>query len=271
VSCVCIIESLRHKLILKLIFQENIHSIMESETQVNALMKSIDKSISAIEQIDAELTDYEEAVMHVKSAVEKIEEENSQIGTASKNNQLLLNELSGLVQALDFPYGSYIVNADLSSPEGVQKATKAVFSLKDALQMENMLHPALIKMRAVTDQKRILERLRSKFSQNLTSHLAKLFIHHGNVLIADSPAAIAAFRFPQLSPMHKELSAYSELMDWLKTMDMESYQSLRKTYISSMQKIYERNIRALFEEAKMRVSGSTSLARRTFTLKYIAS
>ena len=119
--------------------QENIHTIMESEAQVNALMASIDLSIGALEEVETELQVYEDTVIQVKNAVEKIEEENSQLGTAAKNNQLLLAELSKLIETLDFPAGSSVLNADLSSPQGIMKATEDVHILKEALRLEVFL------------------------------------------------------------------------------------------------------------------------------------
>ncbi|CAL8084689.1 unnamed protein product [Orchesella dallaii] len=243
---------------LSILDGENIHSIMDSEAQVNSLMDSIDKSISQLEEIENELVDYEDAVTHVKSAVEKIEEENSQMGTAAKNNQHLLSELTNLIRALDFPVGSQILNADFNSVEGIAKATKDAYALKEALNIEENIHPALLKMRSVADQKRRLEKFKQKFSQNLMSHLAKLFIHHGNISSIDSSSTVQALRLPIINLMYNELTPYTKLMGWLKVMDSEAYGSLLKTYTLSIQKIYEKNVRILFEEARTRISGSAT-------------
>lgn len=234
---------------------------MDSEAQVNTLMDRIDESIIQLGKVDSELTEYEDAVLHVKAAVEKIEEENSQMGTASKNNQHLLMELNSLIQALDFPVGSQILNSDLNSVEGIQKATKDAFSLKDALSMEEKVHPALLKMHAVVYQKGRLEKIRDKFAKGLMSHLAKLFIHHGNISSVDT-TFINSFRLPPLNQMHKELTPFTKLMMWLKTMDSESFNSLLQKYTASTQKVYERNAKALFEEAKVRISGNALAATK---------
>jgi len=235
---------------------------MESEDQVNVLMDRIDDSIAQLEIVDAELTDYEDAVMHVKAAVEKIEEENTQMGTAAKNNQHLLSELNTLIAALDFPVGSQILNSDLNSPEGILKATKDAFSLKEALAMDEKIHPALLKMHAVVYQKGKLEKIRDKFAKSLTSHLAKLFIHHGNIVSTESASSVNSFRLPPLHQMHLELAPYTKLMLWLKTMDPDCFNSLLQKYTSSTQKVYERSVKALFEEAKTRISGNASVGSK---------
>lgn len=247
---------------LSILDGENIHSIMESETQVNSLMDSIDKSISQLEDIEKELVDYQDAVTHVKSAVEKIEEENSQMGTAARNNQLLLSELSNVIRALDFPVGTQILNADFNSLEGISKATKDAYALKEALNIDENIHPALLKMRAVVDQKRRLDKLKQKFSQNITSHLAKLFIHHGNISSVETMPTLSTLRLTVLNQMYQELTPYTQLMGWLKQMDSDAYGSLLKTYTQSIQKIYEKNVRMLFEEARTRISGSAASSNR---------
>lgn len=247
---------------LSILDGENIHSIMDSETQVNSLMDSIDKSINQLEDIEKELVDYQDAVTHVKSAVEKIEEENSQMGTAARNNQLLLSELTSVIKALDFPVGSQICNSDFNSLEGIAKATKDAYALKDALNIDENVHPALLKMKAVADQKRKLDKIKHKFSVNLMSHLAKLFIHHGNISSMDSMPTITSLRLPVLSNMYQELTPYTKLMNWLKQMDGEAYASLLKTYTVSIQKIYEKNVKVLFEEARTRISGNAASVGR---------
>jgi hypothetical protein len=231
---------------------------MDSETQVNLLMERIDESIIQLEKVESELTDYEDSVILVKAAVEKIEEENSQMGTAAKNQQLLLTELSTVIQALDFTTGSNILNSDLSTKEGIEKATKEAYCLKDALAMDEKIHPALLKMDSVVYQKARLEKIKDKFAKGLTSHLAKLFIHHGNISSADTVSFIHHFRLPPLNAMHLELIAYMDLMLWIKSVDSTCYSSLLQKYTMSTQKVYDRNVKALFEEARVRISGSTA-------------
>lgn len=117
---------------------------MESEGQVNSLMHSIDVSISALEEIESELTTYEETVTHVQKSVEKIEEENLQMGVVAKNNHVLLMELASLIQALDFPNASQLLSVDLRTDVGIQTATAAALQLQDALNIEviHFLHPS---------------------------------------------------------------------------------------------------------------------------------
>ena len=124
-------------------------------------------------------------------------------------------------------------------------------------------------MQAVMDQKRRLEKYKTKFAQNLTSYLANLFTHYGNFSAMDSSASFQGFRVVELVAMHRELAAYTQLTGWLKTMDNDSFNMLVKTYTSSIQKIYEKNIRALFEEARVRISGSAATSKCTKNTKLV--
>jgi exocyst complex component 1 len=60
---------------------------------------------------------------------------------------------------------------------------------------------------------------------------------------------------PKHNMVHKELSAYSDLMHWMKIMDRKSYDGLAKIYTSSLSKVYERDIRLFFDQ----VSGKNSV------------
>jgi hypothetical protein len=46
------------------------------------------------------------------------------------------------------------------------------------------------------------------------------------------------------------LSGYQELMHWMKLMDPQAYEALAKVYTGSLSKVYERDIRHFFEQAK---------------------
>ena len=49
---------------------------------------------------------------------------------------------------------------------------------------------------------------------------------------------------------------FAGLMHWLKQMEPKSYQQLQKTYTSSLEKLYQRDLERFFEDAYVRVSGS---------------
>lgn len=56
------------------------------------------------------------------------------------------------------------------------------------------------------------------------------------------------------SAVHKELAGYTELMHWTKAMDRKTYDGLAKVYTSSLNKIYERDIRNFFSQVRWKFS-----------------
>lgn len=54
--------------------------------------------------------------------------------------------------------------------------------------------------------------------------------------------------------LHCELAAYTELIHWCKAMDRKAFIALNKVYISSLSKLYERDIKLFLEDAKLRIN-----------------
>lgn len=59
---------------------------------------------------------------------------------------------------------------------------------------------------------------------------------------------------PNRSSIHKELEIYTELIHWCKAMDRKAYLALIKVYVMSLNKLYDRDIKSFFEEARQRIS-----------------
>lgn len=60
---------------------------------------------------------------------------------------------------------------------------------------------------------------------------------------------------PRHTALHKELTAYTELMHWCKVMDRKAYTALNKVYTCCLGKIYERDVRQFLDDAKQQISG----------------
>lgn len=60
---------------------------------------------------------------------------------------------------------------------------------------------------------------------------------------------------PNHTQMHKDLSVYTELMHWSKTMDRKAYIALKKVYTDSIGKLYDRDLKLFFEQALHIVMG----------------
>lgn len=68
-----------------------------------------------------------------------------------------------------------LLNADLTTKEGLEDAIAAGKALQSVMNAE--IHPALVRLSAVQDQKKRFDKLKTKFSQIITRHLNNLFIH----------------------------------------------------------------------------------------------
>lgn len=60
---------------------------------------------------------------------------------------------------------------------------------------------------------------------------------------------------PRHESIHRELEVYAELMHWMKAMDRKAYTALMRVYTGAISKLYDRDIKQFFEEAKLRISG----------------
>lgn len=68
-----------------------------------------------------------------------------------------------------------LVDADLTTKEGLRDAISAGKALQAVMNAE--IHPALVRLAAVQEQKKRFDKWKSKFSQIISRHLNNLFIH----------------------------------------------------------------------------------------------
>lgn len=116
---------------------------------------------------------------------------------------------------MDLPrkYQECLEDADLTTPEGLKAAIEAGNALRDSLNCQ--IDPALLRMSAVQEQRKRFENYKNKFSRIITRQLNNLFIHYGNHK-GDFEKTSEGLILPQHTGVHKELHAYSELMQWIK-------------------------------------------------------
>ncbi|KAK3866865.1 hypothetical protein Pcinc_027628 [Petrolisthes cinctipes] len=237
----------------------NIHSMMASEAQVEALMGMIDSAHSEAEKIEKRLDSYDKILLHVKDSIEKMADKNTSIEQTNANNSKLLEELNKLITQLDFPrdYVKDLCEPDLNKANSLSQAIRAAELLQTVISAPIPQH--LTQLQAVQDEKKRFDKLRVRFSQIVSRHLNNLFIHLGN----DPGEALSLhaeqLTLPRHGSIHSELQPYTPLMHWVRNLDHRAYQLLNKTYASSISKLYERDIRLFYEEARQRISGGRRL------------
>lgn len=230
----------------------NIRSIMASEQKVQGLMNMLQTSFDEISELETKLDIYDDILKNVKDSVTQMEEKDARMKIQHKNNIKLLNELENMITKLDFPEKfRYALDGDLKSSDGIAAATVAAKALQEAINTQ--INPGLMKMSAYTEQRSELEKLQNKFIVHLSHHLNNLFLHLGNELDENLNYFAAKCSLPKHTYCHKELLPYTELMNWVKTTEPNSYSRLCRVYTSSLSKLYEREIKLLFEVAREKI------------------
>lgn len=228
----------------------NVESILasgEAEEKVLSLLQVIDAAIDEVETVEKTLDDYDEIMSNIRDSMEKMGEKNSMIEIANKNNMKLLQELEKVITQLDISHAHQLAltETDLNSVRGLQMAKDAAKALQNAMNVD--IDPALLRLSAVQDQRKRFDKWKAKFSNTVSRYLNNLFIHLGNDLGESTHRD--ELKLPKHNH-HRELLAYQELMHWMKMMDTNAYEALSKVYTSSLSKVYERDIRQFFEQAK---------------------
>lgn len=163
-----------------------------------------------------------------------------------------------LITQLDLPYTHQVAltDTDLKTPQGLAAAIAAGKALQTAMNCD--IDTALLRLTAVQDQRKRFDKWKAKFSQTISRHLNNMFIHLANDLgesqLNAASSGSAEFVLMKHTAVHKELSAYSELMHWLKSMDRKAYEALIKVYTSAMSKVYERELKNFFDLARSTIS-----------------
>lgn len=228
----------------------NVQSVLASEPQVTQLMNGIEAAIVEASLVEARLTAYDEALGRIREVMARVGQKNQAIHTANNNARFLLEQLDAVITQLDISSGYQRILNEAELPGGRTELGVAGAALLKAISAP--LPAGLDKLSAVTEQKRNLDRLRSKFSLLVARHLNNLFIHLGND-IGDTTTSSSDLILPTHQGVHRELEPYTELMQLLRALDNKGSVGLTKVYTGTMSKLYQRDLKQFFEEAKSRL------------------
>lgn len=239
----------------------NVQSVLTSEKQVNALLEHLDSAIGEAERIEQRLDGYDEILCHIRDTMEKMGEKNSMIEIANTNNHELLRGLELIVQQLDLPYNyqKALTEPDLTTPVGLNAAVAAANALQQCLESAEAIDQNLLRLAAVQEQRKRMDKWKMKFSQTTSRHLNNMFIHLGNDLGGGGGANSGGMNeetrliLPKHTIVHQKLAPFAELMHWLKAMDRKAYDQLAKIYTNSLSKIYDREIKQFFDIARNQI------------------
>lgn len=228
---------------------ENIQSVLASEPQVTLLMNGIEAAIAEATLVEERLCIYDEALGRIREAMARVGQKNQAIHTANLNARELLDQLDVVITQLKIPANHQITLNEAELPGNREDLRLAGVALLKAISAP--LPSGLEKLSAVVEQKRRLDKMKAKFSQIVARHLNNLFIHLGND-IGEMQIAVE-LTLPTHQAMHHELEPYTELMKLLRVLDNKAFNQLTKVYTDTMSKLYQRDFKYFFEEAKSRL------------------
>ncbi|GFQ88887.1 exocyst complex component 1 [Trichonephila clavata] len=231
----------------------NIRSILASEQKVQGLMNMLQTSLDEVSELENRLDIYDDILKNVKDSVAQMEEKDAHMKIQHKNNIKLLDELENMVGHLDLPEKHRLaLDGDLKTAEGIAACTAAAKALREATNAH--IHPGLMKMSAYTEQKAELDKLQGKFILRLSHHLNNLFLHLGNTCEENLTHLASDLILPQHTVCHRQLLPYTDLMNWVRDTEPSSYTQLCRVYTSSLSKLYEKEIKYLFDLAKEKIN-----------------
>ncbi|CAD1474758.1 unnamed protein product, partial [Heterotrigona itama] len=232
---------------LSILDGENVQSVLASEAYVTQLMNSIEAAITEASIVEARLAAYDEALGRIREVMARVGQKNQAIHTANNNARLLLNQLNTVILQLDISPTHQHILSEAELPGEKEELSHAGAALLKAILAP--LPPGLDKLNAVTEQKRRLDKLRVKFSIIVARHLNNLFIHLGND-VGDTSMSMTDLVLPTHQAVHHELEPYTELMQLLRALDNKAFTQLTKVYTDTMSKLYKRDLKRFFEEAR---------------------
>ncbi|KAK0075438.1 hypothetical protein PV325_011427 [Microctonus aethiopoides] len=238
---------------LSILDGENVQSVLASEPQVTQLMNGIEAAIAEATLVETRLIAYDEALGRIREVMARVGQKNQAIHTANHNARLLLEQLDAVITQLDISQHHQRILNEAELPGGKNELGVAGNALLKAICAP--LPSGLDKLSAVTEQKRRLDKLRAKFSLIVARHLNNLFIHLGND-VGETLNVTTDFILPTHQAVHRELEPYTELMQLLRSLDNKAFGQLTKVYTGTMSKLYQRDLKLFFEEAKTRLINS---------------
>ncbi|XP_010159340.1 PREDICTED: exocyst complex component 1-like [Eurypyga helias] len=235
---------------LHVLDEANLRAIISSEKQVTQLMSSIDEALAEVARVEEILQIYDELLGSVKQQMDHIHHENSLLHRIVSNKTRLMDEILFLTTHLDLSreHCDALSRADLSSPSGVEACIAAAEALSGC--MNTQIQPGYRKMQSVAEQLIMFETLKQNFESSLISHIRSIFELQGNAQVLDLGQPINKLSAPSHGLHHEELVPYAPLMAWLRNANPVLFCDLPKVYAHNLSRLYDREIKAFFEQAR---------------------
>ncbi|XP_074407713.1 exocyst complex component 1-like [Zonotrichia albicollis] len=232
--------------------EANLHAILSSEQQLAQLMGTLDEALAEVGRLEQSLQVCEELLGAVRQRMDHIHQESSLLQRLASNRSRLMDEILLLTTQLQLSreHCAALSRADLSSPAAIAACTAAAQALSSCMELP--IQPCYRKLQAVAEQLILFETLKQNFESSFISHITNIFELQGNSQVPALGGTVAA---PGHRAHHEELLPFTPLMAWLRSSNPALFWDLPKVYSQNLGRLYEREIRALFEQAKISLSG----------------
>ncbi|XP_010072162.1 PREDICTED: exocyst complex component 1-like, partial [Pterocles gutturalis] len=240
---------------LQVLDEANLRAIISSEKQVTQLMSSIDEALAEVARVGETLQIYDELLGSVKQQMDHIHQENSLLHRIISNKTRLMDEIHFLTTHLDLSreHCDALSRADLSSLSSVEACIAAAEALSGCMNIQ--IQPGYRKLQSVAEQLIMFETLKQNFESSFISHITSIFELQGNAQVPALGQPIDKLSAPSHGPHHKELLPYAPLMAWLRNASPLLFSDLPKVYAQNLSRLYDREVKAFFEQAKTSLLG----------------
>ncbi|XP_010178866.1 PREDICTED: exocyst complex component 1-like [Mesitornis unicolor] len=238
---------------LQVLDEANLRAIISSENQVTQLMGFIDEALAEVARVEETLQIYDELLGSVKQQMDHIHRENSLLHRILSNKTKLMDEILFLTTHLDLSreHCDALGEADLSSPSSMKACIAAAEALSACMSIQ--IHPGYRKLQSVAEKLIMFETLKQNFESSFIGHITSIFELQGNAQVPILP--IDKLSAPGHGHHHQELVPYAPLMAWLRSTNPVLFCDLPKVYAQNLGRLYDREIRAFFEQARTSLLG----------------
>nr|XP_033799895.1 exocyst complex component 1-like [Geotrypetes seraphini] len=246
---------------LQVLDEENLQTMISSEEQVMLLMGFVEEALEEVFRVERSLDVHVSMLGSMKQQMDHIQKGNSLLQLIDCNRQKLMHEVHFLTDKLDLSDENCqaLHTCDCSSPEALRTCITAVDALHSC--MSTQLKPGHRKLQAVAEQLIKFESLRQNFEKNFVSHITNIFQQQGTDQGSALVHQAGRLTSPKHTSYHQELLPYIPLMAWLKSSNAVIFNDLSKVYVQNLSKLYEKEIKAFFEVAKL-LLGKSKEGRR---------
>eukprot|EP00045_Choanoeca_perplexa_P012968 m.144425 g.144425 ORF g.144425 m.144425 type:complete len:859 (+) comp16196_c0_seq3:154-2730(+) len=231
----------------------NIHALLESESAVANVIRLLDSTVVALDQVDDALNEYVDLVKPLRHDAARVAEQEAMLRVQATNNAKLKAELHDILPLIEFPDTKLRIleRCDTKTTSARDEAQDTIRELTDHLNTgikDGWQHMAVV-------QGAVRQYLQAEdtFATRLVQQLEALIERQetlGGRLMESSTTEQAMYH----ERRHEELAPYTGLLQWLQQhqqdSDVSQFDSLARSYSSRMAQVYSVHIQALCEGTK---------------------